>query len=92
MSTLFTNIEPNRNKLIIEAVQPSGGREGQGRGRGRGRHGGRGGQSSGGRQKVIMNGIDLTDVSCNFSTDEWEKLTTVGGHAHLYQRCKYLRG
>jgi hypothetical protein len=92
VSTRFTNVEPNRNKRSIRAVQSSSGRVSQGRGRGRGRHGGRGGQSSGGRQKVIMNGIDVTDVSRSFTTDEWEKLKTVGGHAYVYQRREYLSG
>ncbi len=34
------------------------------------RHGGRGGSNTGGRMKVIMNGIDVTDVTRNFNSDE----------------------
>ena len=29
-------------------------------------------------------GIDMTDVSRSFTTDKWEKLKPVGGHAYVY--------
>ena len=49
-----------------------------------GRHGGlQGGQgnSTGGRMKAHdMNGVEVTDVTINFTTEEWEKRKAVGGH------------
>ena len=72
VSTRFVGVEANRNKRTIGAVQSGGRRNQHGRGRGRqhGNAGGRGGKSEG-RMKVTMNGIDVTDVSRNFTSDEW---------------------
>ena len=44
------------------------------------------GRSGGSTQKLTMNGVDVTDVSRNFTSDEWEKLKIVGGHTYVYQR------
>jgi hypothetical protein len=89
VSTRFVSVTPGRHKRSIGAVNSNSGRSG--RGRGRGRIGGRGG--GGGRsQKVIMNGIDVTDVTRNFTSDEWEKLKLVGGHTYVYQRRDFLSG
>ena len=91
VSSRFANIEPGRHKRSIGAVGSSAGGRSSGRGRGRGRHGGRG-NSQAGRQKVIMNGIDVTDVTRSFTSDEWDKLRSCGGHAYVYQRREYLSG
>jgi hypothetical protein len=41
--------------------------------------------------KVMMNGVDVSDIHRNFTSDEWEKLKLVGGqHTYIYQRCDYL--
>jgi hypothetical protein len=92
VSTRFASIEPGRNKRSIGAVQSNNsGRSGRGRGRGRNGVAGRG--SGGGRsQRVVMNNIDVTDVSRNFTSDEWEKLKQVGGHTYVYQRREFLSG
>ena len=42
--------------------------------------------------KVTMNGVDVTDVSRSFTSDEWDKLRVVGGHTYVYQRREYLSG
>ena len=91
VSSRFTNIEPGRHKRSIGAVNANTGGRSSGRGRGRGRSGGRG-TSHGGRQKVIMNGIDVTDVRRNFTSDEWDKLRSCGGQAYVYARREYLSG
>ena len=91
VSSRFTKIEPGRHKRSIGAVSSNTGGRSSGRGRGRGRHGGRG-NSQTGRQKVIMNGIDVTDVTRSFTSDEWDKLRSCGGQAYVYQRREYLSG
>jgi hypothetical protein len=89
VSTRFVSIAPGRNKRSIGASHSNGGRAGRGRGRARG--GGRG--SGGGRNhKVTMNGVDVTDVSRNYTSEEWEKLKQVGGHTYVYQRRDFLSG
>jgi hypothetical protein len=78
MSSRFASIEAGKNKRHIGAINTHAGR-GNNCGRGRGRHGGRG--TSGGKQKVTMNGVDdVTDVTRNFTADDWDKLRAVGGH------------
>lgn len=42
--------------------------------------------------KVVMNGVDVTDVTRNFTSDEWDKLRAVGGHTYVYQRRDFLSG
>ena len=42
--------------------------------------------------KVVMNGIDVTDVTRNFTSDEWDKLRACGGHTYVYQRRDFLSG
>ena len=91
MSSRFTNIEPGHHKRSIGTVSSNTGGRSSGRGRGRGRHSGRG-NSQAGRQKVIMNGINVTDVTRSFTSDEWDKLRSCGGHAYVYQRREYLSG
>ena len=91
VSYRFTNIEPGRHKRSIGAVHANSGGRSPGRRRGRGRHGGRG-NSNGGRQKVVMNGIDVTDVHRSFTSDEWDKLRSCGGQAYVYAHRDYLSG
>ena len=62
ISSRFASIEPGKNKRSIGAVKSNSGRD-LGRGRGRGRHGGCGGNTLGGRMRVQMNGVDVTDVT-----------------------------
>ena len=76
----------NRKKRNISSVQSDdqGGRgrgrhggRGQGRGRNSGRGGGRGrgrGRGQGGGNQSSINGIDVTDIFRNFSSDEWHNL------------------
>ena len=68
VSSRFASIEPGKNKWHIGAVNMHAER-GNTRDRGRGRYGGRGG-TSGGRQKVTMNGVDVTDVTRKFTADD----------------------
>ena len=91
ISSRFASIEPGTNKRSIGAVNSNLGR-GSGRGRGRGRHGGCGGNTLGGRMRVHMNGVDVKDVTRNFSSDEWDKLRAVGGHTYVYQQRDFLNG
>ena len=39
-----------------------------------------------------MNGVDVTDVTRNVTSDEWDKLHGCGGHTYVYQRRDYLSG
>jgi hypothetical protein len=39
-----------------------------------------------------MNGVDVTDVTRNYTSDEWDKLRQVGGHTFVYQRQEFLSG
>ena len=64
-------------------MHSNGGRSGCGRGRARTDGRGGGGSRS---QKVNMNGVDVTDVTRNLTSEEWEKLKHVGGHTYVYQR------
>ena len=89
VSSRFASIEPNRHKRSIGAVNTAG--RGRGRGRSRG-SGGRGGQRDGSRMRVNMNGVDVTDVSRNFTSEEWDKLKACGGHTYVYQRRDFLNG
>lgn len=69
------------------------GRQGQGQGRGRGR-GGRAGRPYGGRSgnnngtSSIVNGVDISDVTRDFSTDEWNKLPFIVRDAIRDARAK----
>ena len=69
VSSCFSNIEPGRHKRSIGAVKSNSGGRSHGRGRGRGRHGGRS-NHHGGRMKVVMNGVDVTDVTRSFTSDD----------------------
>lgn len=88
LSTRFTSIETVRSKRSIGAISSSSGRGA--RGRSRGRHGSGCGSNSGGRHRVVMNGVYVTDISRNFTSEEWDKLRLVGGHTYIYQRREYL--
>jgi hypothetical protein len=89
VSSCFASIEPGKNKQSIGATTTNTrNTRGSGR-RGRGRSGGRGNQN-GGRMKVMMNGVDVSDIHRNFTSDEWDKLRMVGGHTYIYQRREYL--
>jgi hypothetical protein len=95
ISSRFASIEPGKNKRSIGAVNTNTGRGGRGArgGRGRGRHSSRGGRhSGGGRMNVVMNGVDVTDVTRNFTSDDWDKLRACGGHTYVYQRRDFLNG
>ena len=64
VSSRFASIEPGKNKRSIGATttNPRTTRGGHGRGSGnRDRHGGRG-HNSGKRMKVMMNGVDVSDI------------------------------
>jgi hypothetical protein len=96
ISSRFASIEPGKIKRSIGAINTNtarGGRGGRG-GRGRGRHGSRGGRHSGGggRMNVVMNGVDVTDVTRNFTSDDWDRLRACGGHTYVYQRRDFLNG
>jgi hypothetical protein len=92
ISSRFASIEPGKNKRNVGAVNTNAGRSSN-RGRGRGRHGGRGGNTGGGnRMRVVMNGVDVTDVTRNFTSDDWDKLRACGGHTYVYQRRDFLNG
>ena len=41
---------------------------------------------------VVMNGVDVTDVTRNFTSDDWDKLRACGGHTYVYQRRDFLNG
>ena len=85
----FASIELGKNKRNIGAVNTN---TGQGSGRGR-RHGGRGGNAGGGnRMRVVINGVNMTDVTYIFTSDDWDKLRKCGGHTNVYQRREFLNG
>ncbi|KAI2490039.1 hypothetical protein MHU86_24554 [Fragilaria crotonensis] len=89
VSSRFASIEPGKNKRSIGATTTNTRNTRGSGGRGRGRGGGRGNQN-GGRMKVMMNGVDVSDIHRNFTSDEWDKLRMVGGHTYIYQRREYL--
>ncbi len=41
---------------------------------------------------VMNNGVDVTDVTRNFTSDDWDKLRACGGHTYVYQRRDFLTG
>ena len=95
VSSRFASIESNRQKRWIGAIDTRGGGNRGNRGAcGRGRHtGGRGGGRGTNRpMRVVMNGLDVTDISRNFTSDEWEKLRACRGHTYVTQRRKYASG
>ena len=89
VSSPFASIEPGKNKRSIRAKTTNTRNTRGSGGRGRGRSGGRANQN-GGRMKVMMNGVDVSDIHRNFTSDEWDKLRMVGGHTYIYQRRDYL--
>jgi hypothetical protein len=91
VSSRFALSEPGKNnKRSIGATTSTKSRGGGSRGSGRSgnRSGGRGG--GGQKLKVVMNGVDVSDINRNFTSDEWEKLRTCGGIAYIHQRREYL--
>ncbi|KAI2494562.1 hypothetical protein MHU86_19977 [Fragilaria crotonensis] len=78
--TTNDRLVPQRRPSLVEAAVV-GGRSGN-------RGGGRGG--GGQKLKVVMNGVDVSDINRNFTSDEWEKLRTCGGIAYIHQRREYL--
>jgi hypothetical protein len=42
--------------------------------------------------RVVMNGVDVTDVIRNFTSEDWDKLRACGGHTYVYQRRDFLNG
>lgn len=91
VSTRFTGVDVTKNKRSVGAVHSNNsGRSG--RGRGRARHSGGRGQGGGRTPRVTMNGVDVTDVSRNYTSEEWDKLRQVGGHTYVYQRRDFLNG
>lgn len=92
VSSRFASIEPGKNKRSIGAATSNNRntRGGSGRGGNRGRNSGRGDNGGGKRLKVMMNGVDVSDIHRNYTSEEWEKLRLVGGHTYIYQRRDYL--
>ncbi len=90
VSSQFALSEPSKsNKRSIGAATTTKAR-GAG-GRGGGRIGNRGGYHNGGQKlKVVMNGVDVSDINRNFTSDEWEKLRTCGGIAYIHHCREYL--
>ena len=90
VSSRFALSEPGKNnKRSIGAGTTTKGRGSSGRGHGR--TGNRGGRGSGGQKlKVVMNGVDVSDINRNFTSDEWEKLRTCGRIAYIHQRREFL--
>ncbi len=93
VSSRFANVESNKQKRRIGAVdtRSAGNRGGRGGRRG-GRHSGGLGGGRDNRMRVIMNGVDVADISRNFTSDEWEKLRACGGHTYVAQRREFLNG
>ncbi len=83
--------EPGKsNKRSIGATATTGrGRSGSGRGGNCfSNRGGCGGTA--GRVKVVMNGVHVSDINRNLTSDEWERLRTCGGVSYVHQRREYL--
>ena len=86
-----------QRKRQISAVNGRG-RGGRGRGRGRyggrssdrnGRGGGNGGRGGGrGSSNVVFNGVDVTDVTRQFTGDEWNNM---GPNGRAYVNCEHER-
>jgi hypothetical protein len=89
VSSLFASIEFNRQKRRIGAIDTRSGGNCGGRGA-RGRGGA--GRGTNRPMRVVMNGVDVTDISRNFTSDEWEKLCACGGHTYVTQRHKCIIG
>ena len=90
ISSRFALAEPGKtNKRSIGATTTTN-KSAKGGGRGGGRYGNRGGRGSTGKPKVVMNGVDVSDINRNFTTEEWEKLRTCGGVTYIHQRREYL--
>jgi hypothetical protein len=89
VSSHFPTAAEGRNKRSIVAASTTTSTNQSGRGCGCGC--GSGGHGSGcGRHCVVMNGINVADISRNFTSDKWEKLKAVGGHSYIYQRREFL--
>ena len=93
VSSRFVNVESNKQKRRIGAVdmRSAGNRGGRGGRRGYRHSGGRGG-SRDNRMRIIMNGVDVTYFPRNFTSDELENLRACGGHMYVAQRREFLNG
>ena len=89
ISSRFALADPNKgNKRSIGATTTTkAGKSGRGGGRS-GNRSGRG--NSHGKMKVVMNGVDVSDINRSFTTEEWDKLRSCGGVAYIHQRREYL--
>jgi hypothetical protein len=71
-----------KNKRNISAMQGCGGRRDGGRGRGgsggRGNGGRSGGRGNGNGSGTKINGVDVADLTCSFTNEEWEQLAWNG--------------
>ncbi len=92
VSSRFALAEPEKsNKRSIGAATTNNKNNRGSGGRGGGRPGNRGRGSGGsGKVKVVMNGVDVSDINRNFTSDEWEKLRSCGVIAYIHQRREYL--
>ena len=57
----------------------------------RGGKDGRGGRS-GGRSQTIINGVDISDTTRNFTVNEWTSLGWNGGWAYVFQCQERMNG
>ena len=90
ISSRFALAEPGKSSKRSIGAATTTNKSARGSGRGGGRSGNRGGRGSTGKAKVIMNGVDVSDINRSFTTEEWEKLRTCGGIAYIHQRREYL--
>ena len=90
VSSRFTLSEPGKNnKRSIGAATTTKARGGGGCGGER--SGNRGGRHSGRQKlKVVINGVNASDINQNLTSDEGEKLRTCGGIAYIHLRREYL--
>jgi hypothetical protein len=93
-----------KNKRNISAMQGCGGGRDGGRGRGRGCFGGRsgpggrgngsrsGGRGNGNGSGTKINGVDVADLTCSFTNEEWEQLAWNGGRQYVTQARERMNG
>lgn len=90
ISSRFALADPSKGKRSIGAATTTTKSSRTSNGRGSGRSGNRAGRGSANRTKVIMNGVDVSDIHRNFTADEWDKLRSCGGIGYIHQRRDYL--
>jgi hypothetical protein len=93
-----------KNKRNISAMQGHGGRRDGGHGRGRSHFGDRsgpGGRGNGGRSGgcgngngsgTKINGVDVSDPTRSFTSEEWEQLAWNGGGQYVTQARERMNG